>query len=233
MAFLADKSDQLAGSQPWGTNLNSWGNAYDPGGIYPGVPTSPAVPNYGTVTQTQSGAISNYNAMNFTLREQIGSQLILHFNYTYGHNLDETSNGGINAYSFTGDGSILDQINPHSLRANNYGNSEYDIRHNISADYVYTPTFKFGNKFAQAFLGGWQWSGKLYWRTALPFTVIDGNLGGEIVNYAATSNGNPLEIAQPIGAGQQGSCGVSSNYTNGAAVFGELHWILNLPNANP
>ena len=200
---------------------SSWGNAYDPGGIYPGVPTSPAVPNYGTVTQTQSGAISNYNALNVTLREQIGSQLILHFNYTYGHNLDETSNGGINAYSFTGDGSILDQINPHSLRANNYGNSEYDIRHNISADYVYTPTFKFGNKFAQAFLGGWQWSGKLYWRTALPFTVIDGNLGGEIVNYAATSNGNPLEIAQPIGAGQQGSCGVSSNYTNGAAVFGK------------
>ena len=200
---------------------NAFGNAYDPLGFYPGVPTSPAVPNYGTVTQTQSGAISNYNAMNFTLREQIGSQLTLHFNYTYGHNLDEMSNGGINPYSFTGDGSILEQINPHSLRANNYGNSEYDIRHNISADYVYTPTLKFENKFAQAFLGGWQWSGKLYWHTGLPFTVLDGNLGGEIVNYASTSNANPLEIAQPIGSGQQSSCGGSSNYTNGAAVFGK------------
>ena len=201
---------------------NSWANAYDPNGFYPGVALAPAVPNYGTVTQTQSGAISNYNAVNVTVREQLGSQLVVHFNYTFGHNLDETSNGGINPYSFTGDGSILSQINPTSLRANNYGNSEYDIRHNINGDYVYTPNWKFQNKALNLLVGGWQWSGKLYWRTALPFTILDGNLGGVITNFASTSSAFPLEIAQPIaGVQQQSSCGTGSNYTNGTGVFGK------------
>jgi hypothetical protein len=200
---------------------NAWANAYDPLGIYPGVPGAPAVPNYGTVTQTQSGALSNYNAFNVTVREQLGSQLVVHFNYTYGHSLDESSNGGINPYSFSGDGSIQSQLNPGSLRANNYGNSEYDIRHNINADYVYTPNWKFQNKALSLLVGGWQWSGKLFWRTALPFTVLDGNLGGVITNYAASSQGYPLELAQPNGTLVQSSCGVGSNYTNGDAVFGK------------
>ena len=45
--------------------------------------------------------------------------------------IDEVSNGGI----FTYGDSVLGQINPLSLRANNYGNADYDIRHNFSADF--------------------------------------------------------------------------------------------------
>lgn len=189
---------------------NTWPNGYDCCGVYPGAPQAPKVPNYGTVTQTQSGAISNYNGLNVTLREQFGSQLTAHFNYTYGHNLDEISNGGI----FTYGDSLTSQINPNSLRANNYGNSDYDIRHNFSADYVYTPNFKFENKLVSALIGGWQWSGKVFLRTGLPFSVTDGNSAGLLVNTAAP------QLAQPIGNRQQSSCGKSSNYTTGAPVFG-------------
>jgi hypothetical protein len=194
---------------------NAWVNAYDPYGLFPGVPsvpTSPAVLNYGSVTQVKSGAISNYNGLNITLREQFTSWFLAHLNYTYGHNLDEVSNGGI----FTYGDSILGQINPASLRAGNYGNSDYDIRHLISADYVLTMNTHFENKIVRGILGGWQWSGKLLWRTGLPFSVTDNNYSG------ALGNGAPITaMADPIGVIRQTSCGKSSNYTNGAPIPGQ------------
>lgn len=153
---------------------NAWPNAFDQFGLYPnvpGIPANPRVPNYGTVTSVQSGAISNYNGLSVTVTKRFSHWTAAHFNYTWSHNLDESSNGGI----FTiGDGT-QGQISPLSLRALNYGNSDYDIRHNFSADFVVTPTYKFSNKFMDYALGGWQWSGKIFWRSGLPFSVSDGN----------------------------------------------------------
>ena len=71
---------------------NSWPNAYDVYGAYPGVPgipSAPPVPNYGTVTQYQNGAISNYDGMNVTVTKRFSDSVAFHFNYTWSHNLDE------------------------------------------------------------------------------------------------------------------------------------------------
>ena len=205
------------------TNLpysNEWANAFDPNCLFgtattcgiPGVSTSPAVPNYGTVTQVQSGAISNYNGVSFSLREQFSGWFLAHFNYTYSHNLDELSNGGLFTY---GDSLPLFQINPLSLRANNYGNSDYDIRHLFSADYVLTPSFHLGNKFLKQLVGGWQWSGKVFARSGLPFSITDGNWNGSLLNGGGTI------LAFPVaGVASHNSCSLSSVYTNGAAAFG-------------
>ena len=59
-----------------------------------------------------------------------------HLNYTWSHNIDETSNGGLFNYGFEGNNTILGQISPTSLRTDNYGNSDYDIRHLVNADFV-------------------------------------------------------------------------------------------------
>ena len=48
---------------------------------------------------------------------------------------------------------------------------------------------------------GWQFSGKMFWRTGLPFTIVDGNLGGTIVNGGDSIPGTIIGNAQP------GSCG--------------------------
>lgn len=201
---------------------NAWANAYDstglPNGYYPGLSQNPAVPNYGNVIQTQSGGISNYNGVSFILREQMGTQLLFHVSYTYSHNLDEASNGGI----FTYGDSILGQINPVSLRASNYGNSDYDIRNNFSADYVYSPAIKMENKFAKLLLGGWQWSGKLYYRSGLPFSVVDGNYDSSLGNGAYLTN-----LAQPIVGNIQSSCTTKTNYTSatGAACLNANNFV--------
>jgi len=173
---------------------SSFGNAYDAYGLYSGVKGIPAaIPdgNYGVVTEIQSGAISNYDGLTFTLRKQFSHGLTAHLNYTWSHNLDETSNGGL----FTYGDSILEQLNPNGLRANNYGNADYDIRHNISADWVYIPSVHTGNHFMNELLGGWEVGGKAFWRTGLPFSVTDnntalGNYGGNILaTYTGTASG--------------------------------------------
>jgi len=183
---------------------NSWPNAHDPYGIYPGVPGileagSAAVPNYGQVNVLQSGAISNYNALNVTVRKQFSHQFSALFNYSWGHNLDEVSNGGIFTY---GDSQTQSQINPLSLRADNYGNSDYDIRQSFNAEWVVNPTFHFTNHLLQGVFSGWQYSGKWFWRTGLPYSVVDNYWNGAI------TNGGGLILATPIGSGAQASsCG--------------------------
>jgi len=183
---------------------NPWPNAYDQFGIYPGVPgirASPKVPNYGTVATVQSGALSNYNGLSVTVTKRFSHWTAAHFNYTWSHNLDEVSNGGV----FTiGDGT-QGQISPLGLRQLNYGNSDYDIRHNFSADFIVTPTYKFGNKFLEYALGGWQLSGKMFWRSGLPFAVYDGN--------TALGNGGGALFATPLGGKGQSSCGEGAAIT--------------------
>jgi hypothetical protein len=207
---------------------NAWPNAYDPYGVFPTVPSiekgGPLVPNYGEVQVVQSGALSNYNGGTVSIRKRFSHGFSAHFNYTYAHGLDEVSNGGI----FTYGDSVLTQINPLSLRANNYGNSDYDIRHSFNGDWVYSPTYKFGNKFMQALLGGWQYSGKIFWRSGLPFSVVDGNLNGAIPNGQ-----NITSLADPIagsGPGQPNSCGAGAAYT-GTGTCLNVNAFLNINNA--
>lgn len=62
----------------------------------------------------------------------------------------------------------------------NRGVSEFDTRHLIAADYLYLLPFGRGkaiagnvNGFADALIGGWQFSGGLHWSSALPFSLYD------------------------------------------------------------
>ncbi len=78
---------------------NIWPNAYDQFGLYPGVlPAAPPVPNYSTVTEVQNGAVSNYNGLTVSVRRNFANWFSAHANYTWAHNLDELSNGGIFPY---------------------------------------------------------------------------------------------------------------------------------------
>jgi hypothetical protein len=187
---------------------NQWLNEYDAYGLYSGVPgtpvpANPAVPNYGTVTEVQSGAISNYNGVTATFKKQFSQGFSAGANYTWSHNLDEGSNGGL----FTYGDSILGQINPNSLRANNYGNSDYDIRNLFNAYWVYNPNFNVSSRFMKNLLNNWEWSGKWFWRSGLPFSVTDNN--------TALGNYTGAFLAVPIAGqvGQPGACNESAAVT--------------------
>jgi hypothetical protein len=186
---------------------NAWPNAYDPYGLYNGaVPFSPAVYTYAGVTETQNGAVSNYNGLTVSLRRQFNHWISAHVNYTWSHNIDENSNGGL----FTYGDSVLGQINPISLRTSNYGNSDYDIRHLLNGDFVLNPEFHNAGK-TKWLVNGWQFSGKLFVRTGLPYAITDGNINGYIFNGGNTT------FATVTGNVQPGGCGKSNaNYAGDA-----------------
>ena len=103
-----------------------------------------------------------------------------------------SSNGGIFPYG-TEAYSISDpQQCPQSLRSCNYGSSDYDIRNSFNADFVVHPSYHFGHGFLNYALGGWEWSGKMFWRGGLPFSIIDGNLNGGVVNSTTTVLATPI-----------------------------------------
>ena len=198
--YVGNHSSRL----PYG---NPWPNAYDAFGLYPGVagvPVNAPVPNYGSVTQYQSGAIANYDGMNVSFVKRMSRGLVAQFNYTWSHALDEVSNGGV--FAFNSD-SLLGQINPGNLRANNYGNADYDVRHNFNANFVYAPSFHAGNAVVNQLINGWQWSGKVFWRSGLPFSVLDGNTA--LGNYTGTLLGTYSGVSGPL----QTSCGAGAAVT--------------------
>jgi Carboxypeptidase regulatory-like domain len=193
---------------------NGFNNAYDGFGLWPAgtLPAAPAVPNYATVSTVQNGAISNYNGLTVSLKHNFSKWVSAHANYTWAHNLDELSNGGLFTY---GDSLPLNQLCPQSLRSCNYGSSDYDIRNSFNADFVVHPSYHFNNGFLNYALGGWEWSGKLFWRGGLPFSIVDGNLNGGVVNGTATVLATPTLSGNAPG---QLGCGEGAASIGGTAT---------------
>jgi hypothetical protein len=151
---------------------NDYLNAFaGPGQFGYGVlPLTAPDPRVGRVNFLESGAISNYNGLTLSLRQNIWHGLSGQFNYTYSHALDENSNGGVLPWSIYT--SVLGQINPYNLK-DNYASADYDARHQISASYIYLLPFKSQNRLLNTAIGGWQLSGTEFFRTGFPFTVDD------------------------------------------------------------
>jgi len=186
---------------------NSTLNATSSTGVFGYNATTPDQ-RFGSYTEFNSGAISNYNGLTASYSRRMSAGLVMNASYTWGHSLDEISNGGLLGYGVT---SILGQINPLSLRANNYGNSDYDIRHNFSANYVWTEPYHFNSRIANILFGSWIFSENFSIRSGLPFTVLDGT--------AATQNGGTATPAEVLGSAQQ-SCVNGHSQCFDASQFG-------------
>ena len=113
----------------------------------------------GIERKDQTGS-SNYNALEMSLRHNIGG-LELNAAYTYSHSIDDSSDNG--------DFGFVNSYNLNAYRAS----SNFDQRHNISIAYVYdVPVFK-GHGLAHSLLGGWQWSGITLIQSGTPFSVYN------------------------------------------------------------
>ncbi len=152
---------------------NSGVNAFFPD--FAGLPPTAPDRRFGTVTQLMTGAVSNYTGLVISLRRRMAQGLQLGFGYTFSHALDEVSNAGYYQYDRNTDLSILLPQNPNNIRQYNYGNADYDVRHYISANYVWDDLFRhiFKKGGPNVLVGGWTIAGTVFYRTGQPFTVID------------------------------------------------------------
>jgi hypothetical protein len=118
---------------------------------------------------------SNYHALLFTLSKNLSQGLQFNFNYTWSHSIDNNSqSSGTNAlYEVTG--IICDATKPRACR----GDSDFDVRQIITADFEYDLPFGhnrtfFGNSgtLTNELIGGWSVSGIPSYRTGLPINVL-------------------------------------------------------------
>ncbi|MBV8050855.1 MAG: TonB-dependent receptor [Acidobacteriaceae bacterium] len=183
---------------------------------FTGLPAVPADQRFGTIFEVQSKAVSNYNgaSVNFTRRF---SQVQLQLNYSWSHALDEISNGGFLPFNFssaTGGNniSVLGPQNPFNLRQYNYGNADYDTRQYVSANYVWNVPKINGWK---GVLADWTVSGTLFYRTGLPYTILDPTDFGALqaFNYSSVTPPTAPNLFANYPAGTPVSCSRSATTT--------------------
>jgi hypothetical protein len=187
------------------SSANAWGFGPFPTALCTSPPIAPcADPRFSGVTELRTVGVSNYNGLVVSLQHRFG-QGVIQANYTYGHALDEISNGGA-AFPFTS-ASATEPQNPYNIRES-YGSSEYDARHSFNASYVWqVPVMRmFHGHGPERLVEGWQVAGAIFARTGFPYTVFDGleasilqknNFFGPI--YAVPVG--PIPFGGPCGSG--------------------------------
>ena len=131
-----------------------------------------ALQNAGMRAWTNAGN-GAFHGGTLTFRRTVTKGFGFDFNYTLSHSIDYASAAESGAGN--GGAALQDAFNPKAFR----GSSDFDIRHNITANGLYELPFGKGqkflsgsNKFVNQLVGGWQISSLVRYRSALP-TVIN------------------------------------------------------------
>jgi hypothetical protein len=179
-----------------GLVFNPYPNTFSPTG-FGNLPTTPIDARVANVSSLTNNGYSNYNGVTFSIQQNNWHGFMGRINYSYSHALDLASNGGVLPYQITfSQTSILSQINPYCLKCQNYSNADYDLRQNLTGNYLYQMPFHSENRMIDAALGGWIVSGTLYFHTGFPFSMVD---GGDFNNFVNGNNGTGgVVLAQPI-----------------------------------
>ncbi len=187
-------------NQPYLTQVNGYQTVCD-GCFAPFPYEQPSDPRFGAVTQFSTGANSHYDGLQVTAMKRLGHGLMGQLNYTWSRCMDTVSNGGFLQFSA---GGILSPL-PGDL-ARDYGPCDYDIRNNLTAQYVYQLPLKVGNRPLGFALNGWQVSGTVFWHSGVPFSVLstpysangNGIVNGSGPQFASVVPGVPLYEHNPI-----------------------------------
>jgi len=123
-------------------------------------PWTSLYPNVGSILQMNSIGTSNYNSLQTTLRVRSWHGLTSQFAYTWAHALDNGS-----------EYRAVVPLDSFDLNAE-YGNSDYDTRHNFTAAFTYNiPNASWGPKLLT---NGWQVSSLWSFHTGEPFNITGG-----------------------------------------------------------
>jgi hypothetical protein len=141
-----------------------------------GLPATAPDRRFGGVSQLTNNGYSNYHGLTLMVQRAFGRGFQGQIAYTWSHALDTASNGGLGfgtpnyptAFSYD---SISSQVDPRSASALNYSSADYDVRHNVTADFIWEMPVRVDNPLLKAALGGWSVASKLNARTGTPFSV--------------------------------------------------------------
>ena len=113
------------------------------------------------------------------------------FNYTLSHALDTCSNNCLLPFSASTETSIRYQVSP-TLPGTAYSNSDYDVRHNFTANYLYTTPTNFSNSFLKHAVGNWTVAGTIYYHSGYPWTPVSTGVRSSLGNVTGLRNATPV-----------------------------------------
>src|SRR5271168_3729883 len=187
-------------NQAYLTQVNGYQTVCD-GCFAPFPYQQPTDARFGAVTQFSTGANSHYHGLQLTAMKRLSHGLQGQLNYTFSRCMDTVSNGGFLQFSA---GAILSPL-PGDL-ARDYGPCDYDIRHNLNAQYVYQLPVKVSDRLLGYAMNGWQVSGTAFWHSGIPFSVLStpysaggqGIVQGSGPQFSSVVPGVPLYDHHPI-----------------------------------
>jgi hypothetical protein len=178
LSYLGTSSKHMV----WTRNLNQ---PLTPGAA--GIQVRRPYPFFGNITLRDPGASASYNAFTAKAEKRFSQGMTFLLSYTWSHAIDDgagTLNDGAAGFRNNYDISL------------ERGNSQYDLRHNFIASFVYDLPFGRGRSLGgdmhpitNAVLGGWQLSGILFVRSGEPFSVT---VSGDVANLGTTNYANRI-----------------------------------------
>jgi hypothetical protein len=192
-------SVNYSGSQSRHLFIQPMYNAPLPSKMGPG-PVAPRTPFpfLGQFPNDFNVGISNYNSLQAELEKRFSQGLTFRASYTYSKCLsvqDEGQSGSIQ--------------NPYNWGAD-YGNCDFNIPQIFVYSYTYELPFGHGRHFAggaggvaDAFIGGWQWSGITSVQSGLPFTAQVGFDNANINPSSETQRADQIPGVPLIPSGGQ------------------------------
>ena len=188
-----------------------------------GYGATPVDPRFSRITEYTNNGYSYYNALQLTYKIA-GHGFTGEFSYTWSHDLDTISNGGVGEPFNSG--SLSGQLTPDLKVQNlNYSNADYDIRNNVVGDLVYAEPNKFDNPLVNAVAAGWTVGIKTYARSGMPFSVTNGlGLGSfatlgtslmpdQVASVVNTCGNNPHQAVSSACLQSQDFYGFTTNNT--------------------
>lgn len=158
-AYVGTKSTKL----PQAVNINS---------SLPGQPFGPLGGGFGQVSNYQTTARANYNALQLSANKRMSQGLSFLASYTWSKSID-TASIPVNFLNPTGEAVFAQsRLDLDAER----GRSAFDARHRFVLSFNYElPVFQDASVGVARWLGGWQINGILTFQSGTPFTVLDGS----------------------------------------------------------
>ncbi len=180
---------------------NTAANAYNNNpALYPtgfaGLPNTIPDARFSTVTQVSTAGFNNYHGLTVTERHSLTHGLQGQVNYTWSKALQfgTVFNPGLFAAGVNGGGSTNPALgNTGNLSGGAYGPTNFDTRHNLSADLVYIQP-SLNNRLQDRLIGRWTLGGKLYRYSGRPFSVTNSQIATSF-NNATFGAGSVLASA--------------------------------------
>jgi hypothetical protein len=178
---------------------------------------------FGTQAFLTNKGSSNYHALLFSLSKNLSQGLSFDFNYTLSHSIDNNSQTSNNNALYNYTGIICDATQPRACR----GDSDFDVRQIITADFAYNLPFGHNQRFygasgtlANELIGGWSVSGIPSFRTGLPIDVLsDAFLASFAAEDPAIFTGNKKDLKASVNNAQ----GTVYNFAGGLAGANKVY----------